>query len=124
MAKAAPDAMIDSALDYVANGDGLCVCSTQPTSYAEAYTTYKLAGTSALTTGSYTIADAAGGGRQVTVAATTGLTCLDTTDALHVAIVGTGDSSLRYVTTCTSCALSSDGTVDVPAFVITIGDPT
>jgi len=124
MAKAAPDAMIDASLAYVEAADCIAVCSAQPTTYTEAYTTYKMAGSSALTSASYTIADAAGGGRQITVAATSGLSIDVSTAATHLALVGTGDSTLRYITTVTSQELTSGGTVDIPAWIITIGDPT
>lgn len=124
MAKFVDDTTLDYYLDYIAHSDVICVCSTQPTNYTEAYTTYKIASSSDLTTASFTIADAAGGGRQVTVAATSGLSIEDTADALHVALCGQADTTLRYVTTCTQLSLTSGGTVDIPAFVITLGDPT
>lgn len=124
MAKVAPDAMIDAALLYVEGADCITVCSAEPANYTAAYTTLKMAGTSALTTASYTIADAVGGGRQITIAATTGLSIDVSTAATHLALVGTGDSTLRYVTTVTSQELTSGGTVDIPAWIIAIGDPT
>ena len=124
MAKKAPDAMIDASLDYVAQADGIMVCSAEPADYTAAYTTLKMAGSSALTTASYTIDDAAGGGRKVTVAATSGLSIDVSTAATHIALVSTGDTTLRYVTTCTSQELTSGVTVDIPAWIITIGDPT
>jgi len=43
MAKQAPDATIDGELDYIAGSDTMCVCSAEPTTEAEAYTTYMLA---------------------------------------------------------------------------------
>lgn len=124
MAKVAPNAMIDASLAYVEGSDCITVCSAEPADYTAAYTTLKMAGTSALTTASYAIADAAGGGRQITIAATTGLSIDVSTAATHLALVNTGDSTMRYVTTVTSQELTSGGTVDIPAWIITIGDPT
>ncbi len=122
MGKLAPDAMIDSALDYVAGSNYECVCSGSPTTFVDAYTNLMLARIE-VTSGSFTKEDAAGGGRQVTIAAKPGITITNSGTALAVAMVETSGSTLRYVTTCTSQALVAAGTVDIPAWVITIGDP-
>lgn len=127
MAKAAPDAMIDAALAYAAASDILTVCSSQPTTYAEATSTYKLADV-ALTpgdgNGDFTIANGDVSGRKLTVAAQSAVDIDSSGTALHVALCLSSDTTLRYVTTCTSQALVSGGTVDVPAFDIEIADPT
>jgi hypothetical protein len=124
MAKYAPDAMIDSALDYVAGSNYLTVCSGSPTTFADAYTNLMLAKIP-ISSGSFTKADAAGGGRQLTVAAKTGMTISNSGTALFVGLVeAISGSTLRYGTICDSQALVAGGTVDVPAWVITIGDPT
>lgn len=127
MAKAAPDAVMDAALNYVAASDKLVVCSTQPTTYTEANATYAIADV-ALTPGAgngdFTIANGDVSGRKLTIAAQNGVTIDTSATALHVALVLTSDSTLRYVTTCTSQALVSGGTVDVPAWDIEIADPT
>lgn len=126
MAKAAPDAMIDASLDYVAGSDTMCVCSSQPTTEAEAYTTYMLART-AMTPGAgngdFTKADDTSG-RKVTMTAKSGVSITNGGTALHVALVNHAGGTLRYVTTCTSQALTGGGTVDVPAWKINIADPT
>ena len=124
MAKAAPDAMLDAAFDWLDLSTKMIVCSAQPTTYAEANSTYALASVTMTANTDYTKADAAGGGRQVTVAAKSGVSISASGTATHIALVTTGDSTLRYVTTCTSQALTSGGTVDIPAWKITIGDPT
>lgn len=126
MAKSAPDAMIDAALDYVASGDRMVVCSTQPTTYTEAMTTYNLA-TVTLTAGAgngdFTKADDTSG-RKLTMTAKSALPITASGNAQHVAICTVSGSVLRYVTTCTSQALVSGGTVDVPSWKINIADPT
>ena len=43
MAKAAPDAFMDAAFDWVDQSDKMVVCSAQPTTYAEANATFALA---------------------------------------------------------------------------------
>jgi hypothetical protein len=125
MAKAAPDAMIDASLDYVAESTRLVVCATQPTTYTEATSTYALAD---VTIDSSDFAKANGdvSGRKLTVAAQNGVLIDTSGTALHVALVSVSDTTLRYVTTCTSQALTANGsnTVNVPSWDIEIADPT
>lgn len=120
--KAFTDAALDTLLDYAADSDYLCVCSTQPTTYTEAYVTYMLAKV-ALTSGDFTKADATSG-RKVTVGAKTGTTITNSGDAQHFALVKTSGTTLRGVTTCTLQHLYAGGTVDTPAFIINILDPS
>ena len=125
MAKWANDNMMDAGLDYVrANCNTMIVCSAQPTTYAEATSTYALADVAmTINTGDYTLANGDTNGRKITVAAKTGVTIDTSGTATHVALVKSGDSTLRYVTTCTSQALTAGGTVDFPAWDIEIADP-
>lgn len=126
MAKWANDLLMDGGLNYVrSHCDRMIACSAQPTTYTEATSTYALADvTMTVDTGDYTLADGDTNGRKITVAAKTGVTIDTTGTATHVALVKTGDTTLRYVTTCTSQALTAGGTVDFPAWKITIADPT
>ena len=129
MAKACPDAVINAALNYIAECDLLIVCSTQPTTYTQAITDYKIADI-AITPGDgqgdFVVADDAVSpyGRKLTIGAQSAVPIDTSATALHIALTKSGDTTLRYVTTCTSQALTSGGTVDVPAFKIQIGDPT
>lgn len=124
MAKRAPTITLDALLDFVAACDRVVVCSAEPTTYAEATATVNLA--TAVATPVTDFAKAAGSpsGRKVTVAAKNGVSVTATGTATHVAVCKTSDSSLRYVTTCTSQALTSGNTVNVPAWAVTIPDPT
>jgi hypothetical protein len=125
MAKASPDAMLDSAFDWLDQADKQVICSAQPTTYAEANATYALADVTMTPNTDYTKADnSTGGGRKVTVAAKSGVTVDSSGTATHVALVSTGDSTLRYVTTCTSQALTAGNTVNIPAWAAAIQDPT
>ena len=126
MAKWANDNMMDAGLDYVrANCNKMIVCSAQPATYAEATSTYALADVDmTINTGDYTLANGDTSGRKITVAAKTGVTIDASGTATHVALVKTGDTTLRYVTTCTSQALTAGGTVDFPAWDIEIADPS
>ena len=126
MAKFTADAVIDAALNHVAdNGSVMHVCSQEPTNYTQASSTYNLAD-QALTTGdgngSYTVSDGDSGGRKLTVAQQAGVNVDSTGTATHVAICS--GSVLLLVTTCTSQAITSGNTVTIPSFFETIGDPT
>lgn len=127
MAKYANDGLMDAGLAYLAECDLLTVCSAQPTTHTEAVTTYALADI-ALTPGNgngdYTFANGDVSGRKVTIAQQANIAIDASGTATHVALTKAGDTTLRFVTTCTSQALTSGGTVTVPAFDDEIADPT
>lgn len=124
MAKWQNDLILDAACDYVKNNvTQLCVCSAQPTTYAEAITTYKLAIKTGLTSGSFTgPANGDTNGRKITVNAANAITVDTGGSATHIALVS--GSVLIYVTTCTSQALTGGNTVNVPAWDIEFADVT
>lgn len=127
MAKWASDAVMDAALAYVDDCTLLTVCSAQPTTYAEASSTYKLADialTAGAGNGDYTLANGDTNGRKLTVAQQADVDIDDSGTATHVALSISGSSTLVYVTTCTSQALTAGGTVTVPAWDIEIADPS
>ena len=127
MAKWANDNVMDAALDYVATGTLLTVCSAQPTTYAEASSTYKLADvvmTAGAGNGDYVKANGDTNGRKLTVQQQSNMDIDTSGTATHVAISVSGSSTLLYVTTCTSQVLTSGGTVTVPAWDIEISDPS
>jgi hypothetical protein len=133
MSAAAPDAMIDASLDYAADSDLLTMCTSEPTTYALAtnlvggapagYVLAQVALTPGDGNGDFVIADDTSG-RKLTIGAQPTIEILATGTALHVALTKSGDTTLRYVTTCTSQALTDGGTVDIPAWKINIVDPT
>jgi len=115
-------APLDAALNVIKNNAvELTVCSTQPTTYAEGHTTYKLAGVT-IDTGDFT-GPAAGdaGGRKLTVAQQATITITASGTAAHVALLDS-DDTLLLVTTCTNQALVDNdaNTVTVPAWDIEI----
>ena len=122
MAKVAPDDTIDEILDYIALCDLMIACSAEPTTYAEATGTYDLADV-AMASGDFAIANDTNG-RKVTMAAKSAVTIDHSGAATHIALCKSGDSTLRYVTTCTSQALTAGGTVDFPAWKINVTDPS
>ena len=122
MARLVADAVLDAALNYIKNnGVTMTACSTQPTTYAEATSTYKLADVT-IDSADYTGPADHTSGRKLTVNAQTGITVDSSGTYGHVAICSS--DTLLYVTTGTSQVLTAGNTVDFPAWVISIADPT
>lgn len=118
MGKSQDDQMLDDALDYIsANATEIYVCKAEPTSRATAITE---ALTAAATPGFQANADGDVSGRKLAVDELTDESITSSGTALHIALCS--GSLLLYVTTCTSQALSSGGTVTVPTWDIEIED--
>lgn len=126
MAKATPDAVLDQmADDIIARCTRQVVCSSQPTTYAEANATFALADVT-MDSGDFTKANGDVSGRKVTVAAQSGVLIDASGTATHVALLDVAGTALLYVTTCTSQALVANGTntVNIPAWDIEVADPS
>jgi hypothetical protein len=126
MSKTVHDDVLDGALNIVKNNATRQVaCSAQPTTYAEANATYALADIT-VDSSDFTVANGDTNGRKVTVAAQSGVLIDSSGTATHVALLDVANSKLLYVTTCTSQALTANGsnTVNFPAWDIEIADPT
>ena len=122
MAKSVHNDVLDGAFNILNDGDIMTACSAEPTTRTEAVTTFKLADV-AMTPGTdYTISDGDTNGRKVRMAARSAVPIDTTGTATHVAICDA--TRLLYVTTCTSQALTSGGTVDFPVWDVEIADPT
>ena len=124
MAKYANDAVMDAALDVIATATRMDVCSAQPANFA-GIAAVALADVT-LDSGDFSKANGDTSGRKVTVAAQNGVLIDTSGTATHVALSRVSDSTLLLVTTCTSQALTANGsnTVNVPAFDDEIADPT
>jgi len=123
MAKYLPDGIIDGMLGYIRGLiTGVSVCSTQPTTYAEATATYKLADQNGLTSTDLALGDGDTSGRKVTLSEQAGVTVDTTGTAAHVAWWGSSGSTLLLVTTCTTQALTTGNTVTIPAHDFEIRD--
>lgn len=124
MAKATPDAVLDKILDEIATATRMIACSAQPTTYTEANATYALADVT-MAGGDYTKANGDTNGRKVTMGAKSSVLIDTSGTANHVALVRVSDTTLIYVTTCTSQALTANGsnTVNFPAWDIEVADP-
>lgn len=123
MAKQAPDATIDSMFDYVDQSTIQHVCSAEPANYA-GIAAVTLANVTMTADTDYTKANGTTSGRRVTVAAKSAVPVTASGTATHIAIARVADTTLRYVTTCTSQALVSGNTVNIPAWDIEVADPT
>lgn len=126
MAKAVHDDVLDGALNIVKNNcTRMTACSSQPTTYTEGNSTYALADVT-MASGDFTHANGDTNGRKTTVAAKSSVLIDTSGTATHVALLDVTNSKLLYVTTCTSQALTANGsnTVNFPAWDIEIADPT
>lgn len=124
MGKSVHDDVLDGALNILKNNaTRLTICSSQPTTYTEAITTFELADVTIDST-DFTNANGDTSGRKTTVGAQASFAVDNSGTANHVALVDVANSKLLYVTTCTSQALTAGNTVSTPAWDIEIADPT
>lgn len=115
------DAMLDAALDYLDNADYLHLCSAEPTSYAEAASTYSK-GSVAINSTDWTTANGDSTGRKATLAAQT-LTPSATATVTHWALVKSGTTLLiAWGTLAASLGLSDGVDVTTQELVITLPD--
>ena len=124
MGKSVHDDVLDAALNEIANNcDELVICSQEPTTYAEAHTTYALGDKP---NPSFTgPANGDSSGRKLTVDAVAGADVDASGTADHVALTDTGNSKLLYVTTLSaSQAVVAGNTFNLAAWDIEIADPS
>lgn len=128
MAKVVPDAVLDAALDVIAEADEMYVCSGVPTDYND-IANVDLVGPISLTpgdgNGDFTIANGDVSGRKLTVAAQNGASVIASGTAINVVLATGGSTDLiRYVTECTSQAVTSGNTANVGSWKVELADPT
>lgn len=123
MGKQAPDATIDSMFDYIDQSTIVHVCTAEPANYA-GIAAVSLASAAMTADTDYTKANGDVSGRKVTMAAKNAVAVALSGTATHIALARVADSTLRYVTTCTSQALTAGNTVNIPAWKVEVGDPT
>lgn len=123
MAKYLDDTILDGMLNYIRTRlTSISVCSTQPTTFTQGFTTYRLANGGALTTTKCTLANGDTSGRKLTMPAVSGLSVVASGTAQHVAWLGSTGSVLLLVTTCTTQSLTTGNTVNVPTHDYEIRD--
>lgn len=122
MAKSVHSDVLDGAFDVLDQGDIQTVCNAEPTTRTQAITTFKLADVAMTPNTDYTKAAGDTSGRKCTIAAKSSVPVDTTGTATHVAICD--GTRLLYVTTCTSQALTSGNTVNIPAWDVEIAAPS
>jgi hypothetical protein len=120
MAKVVDNSVLDAAFGIVDNAIRMAVCSAQPANYA-GIAAVRLA-EATVAGGDFTIADGTTSGRKVTVAAKSGVSITASGSATHI-VLHDNSAVMQYVTTCTTQALVSGGTVDIGSWAIEIADP-
>jgi hypothetical protein len=125
MAKRAPTIVLDAGLDVISTATRQIACSAEPTTYTEATSTFAMAEVT-MAGGDFTKAAGDVSGRKVTMAAKNGVLINTSGTANHVALVRVSDTTLIYVTTCTSQALTANGsnTVNFPSWKVENNQPT
>jgi hypothetical protein len=128
MAKLVADAVLDAALQYLEdNVDFMSVCEGAPTTYEHAHSNKGTATGKVLAhkdTPTFTGPADDTSGRKTTLDEAAANTVDISGTADHVALCDVGSTALLYVTTCTAQALTAGNTVTVPAWKISIADPT
>lgn len=124
MAKTINATVLDQALNYIKNNcTRQTLCSSQPTTYIEGNATFMLANVT-MALGDFTLAAGDVSGRKVTAAAKTGVSVTNAGTSTHAALLDVTGTALLAVTTHTSTALASGGTVDIGAWKFEINNPT
>lgn len=118
------DAVLDAALSYIdTNTENLYICSAEPTTFAEASSTYALGVKATPGIGSPTNGDSTG--RKVVVSAITDGSVTGTDTATWVALTDDSASLLLAAQELSSSqAVTSGNTFTLTEFDITIPDPT
>jgi len=124
MSKSVHDDVLDAALNYIkTNGDRLCVCSAQPTTYTQATDTYMLAYKD-ISSSNYTgPANGDTSGRKLTINAQDSVDIDSSGDATHLCPVDTTNEKLLYTTTMPVTTLVAGNYINIPAWDIELLDP-
>lgn len=118
--KWANDSVMDAALDKVATATMLRVCSGSSNPADRAAAVSATLASVAVDSGDFAKSDGTSG-RKVTVAAQSGISITASGDATCITL--DDGTNLLYVTTATTQALTSGGTVSTPAWTVQFADP-
>jgi hypothetical protein len=117
---------LDAALNYIKNNcDREFLCTTQPANYADANATLNLC-TYSMNAANYTgpAAGNAANSRKVAVNQRTGNNAGANGTAAHVALGISGNTTLKYVTTCGSQAVTTGNPIQINAWNIEFDQPS
>ena len=116
------DNVLDEGVDYLtANGTRIDICSTEPTTYTEATSTFTEGNETGLTVGNAEDGDSSG--RKVVVPAITAGDVTGTDTVTHWALTDGISELLAVQTLSSSQAVTSGNTFTLTAIDITIPDP-
>ena len=121
------DSVLDAALDDIATVDTVVLCDGQPADYTAATTDHPTGdalGEVTVTGVDFTKANGDTSGRKTTMTQQTGVTVDVTGTCDHIAGVDVGTTTLKFVTTCTSQAVTAGNTATINAFKIEFADAT
>lgn len=117
------DEVFDQGLDYATtNGTRVDICSQEPTTYAEATSTYTLGNKTSATTGA--TQNGATDGRRVIVAAITDGSVTGTGTATHWALTDNAAILVATGALTASASVTSGNTFTLDAISLTIRDAT
>lgn len=123
MPKWSNDGSMDAALNFTKTAaTAMHVCSTLDATPTRAEVLAASLANVAMATGDFTLADGTTSGRKYTTTAKNGVSVTASGTADHIAVID--GTQVLDVTTCTSQALTSGNTVNVPAWTREITDPT
>lgn len=120
MAKWANTTVLDALLDKVATSTSMIVTTSQPANRTAAVAA--ALATTSVASGDFTKAGGSPSGRKTTVAQKANVPVTATGSATHVCLID--GTELLYVTTVTAQTLTSGNTVTIPAWTITIPNPS
>lgn len=124
MAKWCDNDVLDQALNYIKNNcDREFLCTTQPANWTDANATLNLA-TYSMNAGNYTGPSANGSNRSLAVNQRTGNNATANGTAAHVALGISGNTTLKYVTTCGSQAVTIGNPIQINAWNIKFDQPS
>lgn len=124
MAKLADDTVLDAPLSVINNATMLTVCKGEPTTYAQAATSSKLASVVLSASDFSAITNGSPNGRQMTVKAQNSVVVDATGKAARICLLITASSKLLYKTECSSQSISASNKVNVGAWTVRFADPT
>jgi hypothetical protein len=125
MAKSAHADVLDGLLNQVKTGcTKVTVCTTEPTTYAQANATNMLANVT-VESSDFTLGSESGG-RSLAFGGKSGVLISNSGTAEHIAFLDVANSKLLAVTTCTSQALTANGanTVAISTLKFIVNNPT
>ncbi|MEM8499900.1 MAG: hypothetical protein AAF542_17890 [Pseudomonadota bacterium] len=120
MGKKADDSVLDAPLDVIATATHMIALDAEPADRSEAQA--NALATTTMSAGDFTKANGNVSGRKLIISSKPGVAVAASGNINHIAFITT--SKLLYVTTATTKAVVSPGTVDLQSLDIEVRDPS